>query len=194
MNFLAHLHIAEHSDSSSLGNLLGDFVKGRPQGQFPERIVRGIQLHRFVDSYTDHHPLIKEIKPLFTGESRRFAGIALDMFWDHCLATHWHQFSSQPLEAFCLRAQSKVLEEQHALTLPERFVDVTQHMWRGRWLQSYQELDNIEFALQRMSTRSPRMGKLSACTPILRQHYHTLNKTFLSLYPDVLSAAKQQAI
>ncbi|MEE8298384.1 MAG: DUF479 domain-containing protein, partial [Thermodesulfobacteriota bacterium] len=29
MNYLAHLYLAEDSDESLLGNLLGDFVKGR---------------------------------------------------------------------------------------------------------------------------------------------------------------------
>ena len=64
MNYLAHLHIAEHTQTSFLGNFLGDFIKGNPEGQFNPGVVSGIRLHRFVDSYIDGHPLIKTLKPL----------------------------------------------------------------------------------------------------------------------------------
>lgn len=72
MNFLAHLHIADVSNTSLVGNLLGDFVRGDPTGKYQEDWVEGIRIHRFVDSYTDNHPDIKAILPLF-GQQRRFA-------------------------------------------------------------------------------------------------------------------------
>lgn len=84
MNYLAHLHIAEASDSNLLGNLLGDFVKGNPSEQFSEDIVQGIRLHRWVDAYTDSHEVMILAKALFPSTTRRFSPIALDMFWDHC--------------------------------------------------------------------------------------------------------------
>lgn len=31
MNYLAHLHIADHTNTSFTGNFLGDFVKGDPE-------------------------------------------------------------------------------------------------------------------------------------------------------------------
>lgn len=65
MNFLAHLHIAHHCQSSLLGNLLGDFVKGDPTEQYPQSLVQGIRLHRWVDAYTDSHPVMKAAKSLF---------------------------------------------------------------------------------------------------------------------------------
>ncbi|MFA0070425.1 ACP phosphodiesterase, partial [Vibrio breoganii] len=34
MNFLAHLHIAQHCKSNLAGNLLGDFVKGDPNKHY----------------------------------------------------------------------------------------------------------------------------------------------------------------
>lgn len=111
MNFLAHLHIASVTKSSFLGNFLGDFVKGSPDGLFSERTVQGIRLHRFVDSYTDQHALIKSCKPLFPKSLRRFSPIALDMFWDHCLAKHWLQFHANPLVDFCLQAELQINRE-----------------------------------------------------------------------------------
>ncbi|CAE6925994.1 Acyl carrier protein phosphodiesterase [Vibrio sp. B1REV9] len=190
MNFLAHLHIAEQCHSHLMGNLLGDFVKGDPSKQYRADISNGIKLHRFVDRITDHHSIVNECKPLFTGVARRFAPIALDMFWDHCLAKHWQSFSDQPLDSFVRYAYSQV-NEQISEDLPSRFLLLHSRMWQGGWLQSYRELQNIEFALHRMSQRSPRMADLTTTFEVLDNEYTELESKFSPLYQDVLAQAYQ---
>lgn len=185
MNFLAHLHIADHCNSHLMGNLLGDFVKGDPSKQYQTDISNGIKLHRFVDRITDHHVLVEECKPHFTGVARRFAPIALDMFWDHCLAKHWRTFSPQSLDSFVRYAYSEV-NKQISDDLPPRFLMLHSRMWSGGWLQSYQDLENIEFALHRMSQRSPRMADLTTTFEVLDNEYEQLEAKFAALYRDVL--------
>lgn len=186
MNFLAHLHIADHCNSHLMGNLLGDFVKGDPSKQYQTDISNGIKLHRFVDRITDHHALVEECKPHFTGVARRFAPIALDMFWDHCLAKHWRTFSLQSLDSFVRYAYCEV-NKQISDDLPPRFLMLHSRMWSGGWLQSYQDLENIEFALHRMSQRSPRMADLTTTFEVLDNEYEQLEAKFAALYQDVLS-------
>lgn len=190
MNYLAHLHIADHCQSSPLGNLLGDFVKGDPQRQFPKPVADGIQLHRFVDSFTDGHYAVLDCKSLFPQGVRRFSGIALDMFWDHCLSKRWGEFHHDELPLFCLNAQQRVIA-QSRFPLPERFVQMSSAMWQGQWLESYQHLDNIEFALSRMSQRRPTMNVLVECFPYLEANYHQLNEVFSTFYPEILTASKR---
>jgi acyl carrier protein phosphodiesterase len=190
MNYLAHLHIADHCNSNALGNLLGDFVKGNPDNQYDNDVVQGIRLHRFVDSYTDSHELVREARQLFAGKQRRFSGIALDMFWDHCLASNWQQYNDHGLRKFC-EQQRVLVSREHDVELPERFTQVTAAMWQGRWMESYQDLENIEYALQRMSNRSPRMGELANCFNTLDKNYADLVKVFKAMYPDVLNAAQR---
>ncbi|CAM2944814.1 ACP phosphodiesterase [Vibrio diazotrophicus] len=189
MNYLAHLHIAEASDSNLLGNLLGDFVKGNPSEQYSEEIVQGIRLHRWVDAYTDSHEVMILAKALFPATTRRFSPIALDMFWDHCLAKHWQSFHSQSLRQFVLDAERKV-KIDHSSSLPERYMMVSDKMWQGRWLESYAEFENIHFALQRMSLRRERMKPLAECYVSLEDSYQELESLFFSLYPQVLEKAK----
>ncbi|MGF1908459.1 ACP phosphodiesterase [Vibrio kasasachensis] len=190
MNFLAHLHIADSCQSSLLGNLLGDFVKGDPDRQFPQTIAQGIRLHRFVDSYTDAHPLMKQAKVLFPEGQRRFAGIALDVMWDHYLARQWKSYHSSTLNGFCLKSE-KTIQDEQTMPVPERFVIVVNRMWRGRWLESYQHLDNIEFALNRMSERSSRMTPLADCFTHLEKNYAPLEQLFSDFYPDLLSTSRE---
>ncbi|HEY5975737.1 MAG TPA: DUF479 domain-containing protein, partial [Geobacteraceae bacterium] len=51
MNFLFHLYLSGDDPELMVGNLMGDFVKGRLMpGRFPIGIERGLVLHRAIDS------------------------------------------------------------------------------------------------------------------------------------------------
>lgn len=192
MNYLAHLHIAEYTKTSFSGNFLGDFVKGNPDGKFPEEIVKGIRLHRYVDSFTDQHPQVLAAKLLFPPSLRRYAPIALDMFWDHYLALYWPQFHDLTLSEFCQSAEQKIIREtaSTSIILPERFQRVNGLVWQQRWLESYQKVENIEYALKRMATRSERMSPLAETGVVLGANYKVLSDLFFELYADVLKASK----
>lgn len=188
MNFLAHLHIAQHTRTSFVGNFLGDFVKGNPDGQFNGDIVQGIRLHRFVDSYTDQHQLVKLAKPLFNDAQRRYAPIALDMFWDHFLAKHWSQFHDLSLGDFCRQAELQIeLESAREINaFPEHFKKTSTLVWQQRWLESYKKIENTQYALERMSLRSARMAPLALTGETLVKHYDALAEIFFELYADLL--------
>ncbi|GAM58447.1 acyl carrier protein phosphodiesterase [Vibrio ishigakensis] len=190
MNFLAHLHIADVSNTSLVGNLLGDFVRGDPTGKYQEDWVEGIRIHRFVDSYTDNHPDIKAILPLF-GQQRRFAPIALDVHWDHCLITHWDRFHSKGFKQFCRSVSSHTHPKHVSGDLPERYSRVVSSMWDGEWFESYRDMDNIGYALMRMSKRSPRMAPLALCHQHLVEHYDELEQVFLRFYPELIEAVSK---
>lgn len=191
MNYLAHLHIAEQCQSSMLGNLLGDFVKGDPTYQFPDNIVAGIRLHRFVDSYTDSHDIVKQAKQFFPEKQKRFAGIALDMYWDHCLASRWDEYHSLSLTDFCLKAEhiTGLESEPEAVELPQSYLEMTNHMWKGRWMESYVNIENIAYALERMAVRRPRFTPLAECHYVLRERQPELQRLFSSFYEDLLNVA-----
>ncbi|EJN6829246.1 ACP phosphodiesterase [Vibrio cidicii] len=191
MNFLAHLHLAQFAGSNLLGNLLGDFVKGDPYPHYPKAIADGIRLHRLIDSFTDQHDLLSECKMRFPTQLRRFAPIALDLFWDHCLASHWSDYHPQTLEDFVALAQ-RAVNDAPQVALPDRFVLANDKIWSGRWLQSYQSMQNIEFALLRMSQRSPRMTPLSECGMTLARHYPFFVEQFAHFYPEVMTYALNQ--
>ncbi|WP_413691612.1 ACP phosphodiesterase [Psychromonas sp. KJ10-2] len=193
MNYLAHLHIAEVTNTSFTGNFLGDFVKGNPDTQFPATIVEGIRLHRFVDSFTDKHTQVLAAKKLFPTHLRRYAPIALDMFWDHCLAANWSDFQALSLREFCCLAERQIEQETLAenVQLPERFMRINGLVWRDKWIESYQKISNIEYALQRMSSHSPRMAPLAETGEVLVEHYQDFAAIFTELYADVLVASKQ---
>lgn len=193
MNFLAHLHIANHCRSDLAGNLLGDFVKGDPSKHYSQPLADGIRLHRFVDSYTDSHAVSKQAKSLFRKETQRFAPIALDVFWDHCLATNWADYSNRTLAQFCADSHRKI-ERDSEPHWPENFLMVHKKMSQQRWLESYQSMDSIALVLERMAIRRPRLSLLESCFYDLSEHYNKLQCHFNELYPDVLEQSLQHRL
>jgi hypothetical protein len=104
MNYLAHLHLAPDDAAARVGNLLGDFLKPSHAGHLPQALQQGMALHRQIDSHTDSHPLVARSKQRIAAERRRYAGILVDIFYDHFLAQHWPRFSSMPLADFTAAA------------------------------------------------------------------------------------------
>ncbi|MEH6451844.1 MAG: ACP phosphodiesterase, partial [Psychromonas sp.] len=61
----------------------------------------------------------------------------------------------------------------------------------GKWLQSYAQIENIQYGLQRMSLRSSRMAPLALTGEALIEHYDFLTELFFRVYPDVLESSNK---
>ena len=187
MNYLAHLHLGGPGPEDMLGSLYGDFVKGSLQGRWPARIEAGIRLHRQIDAYTDSHPLVLQAKARFPTERRRYAGILLDLFFDHCLAANWADYSSEPLDRFTRRAYRALTEEPQ---LPGKLAVIAPHMAAHDWLGSYREFDVLERVLANMSRRLSRPDGLAGGLEELEQLYDLLLEDFRLFYPQLQQFAK----
>lgn len=193
MNYLAHLYIAEDSDESLLGNLLGDFVKGRLENQYSPEIIKGIKTHRKVDSYTDAHPKFLECKNLLKPERRRFAGIIIDMGFDHFLAKHWSQYSDIELSEFTNRVYSLLLK--HENILPQKLRERMPYMIQDDWLGSYKDVDTIGLALnaisKRLGNRFERARIIKGGIDDIKSNYDELEHKFSEFFPELITFVDQ---
>ena len=184
MNYLAHLLLAEHSDEGLLGALLGDFVTGSAFEAWPAVVQREILMRRRIDGFTDRHPQVLALKALFQQGQRRFAGIALDVYFDHLLARDWDAHSSQPLEAFSQRVYALLLRRLPGL--PPRLQAMAPRMASGDWLGSYRQRENVDLAVSGIARRLARGGEaLRACLPILRGHEAEAEAGFAAFFPQL---------
>jgi acyl carrier protein phosphodiesterase len=190
LNYLAHLYLAQHSDEALLGAMLGDFVAGSNLDAYPPEVRREIQVHRRIDSYTDAHPEVLGIKVLFPQGQRRYAGILLDVYFDHLLARDWPARHPQTLDEFSRRAYRVLL--QHPSRLPERLRTIAPRMAAGDWLGSYRARATVDLAVERIARRLSRRGdQLVACLPILRAHEAQAESSFARFFPALVSYAAQ---
>ena len=187
MNYLAHLHLGGQRPGQLLGSLYGDFVKGRLQGQFDPEIEAAIQLHRSIDVFTDRHPLVDVSLSRFSMTRRRYAGIVLDVFFDHCLARDWTLYSDKPLEQFTSGVYRVLSAEAQ---LPERLAQIAPHMVANDWLGSYREFAVLEQVLRGISRRLTRPEELAAAMQELRVLYEPLSDDFRLFYPQLQQFAQ----
>ena len=188
MNYLAHAWLARQSDDAILGGLLGDFVFGKSVLQDWRPSVRlEIVRHRRIDRYTDTHPFVVDARILF-GDLRRYAGIVLDVYFDHCLARDWHRWNDTPLEDFTARVY-RMLQE-HRDELPPRLHAIAPRMAAHDWLGSYRQRDNVDGAVHGIATRLSRNGeRLVACLDVLRANEAAVDAAFEVFFPELIAAA-----
>lgn len=188
MNYLAHAWLARHGDDAILGALLGDFVLGQSALQdWPAPVRVEIVRHRHIDRYTDTHPAVTAARMRFGG-LRRYAGIVLDVYFDHCLAREWSRWSDIPLDDFSARVY-RVLKE-HRDILPPRLQAIAPHMAEHDWLGSYRQRASVDRAVRGIATRLSRNGdRLVACLSVLRKNKADIDATFETFFPDLITAA-----
>lgn len=187
MNFLAHLYLAGDDEEIIVGQMLGDFLEPRWQEKYSPRVCAGVELHRFVDRYTDAHPLVSRARRTVRPPYRRFAGVLLDMFFDHFLARGWDRWSPQVgLEEFALSRYAVL--ERHEPRLTARLRRILPSMVRHDWLGAYAGRAGIERALRGMSRRLTRENPLGSGAVLLDEIGLELQSTFDRFFPELITA------
>lgn len=167
-----------------VGNLMGDFRKYLRSAVLPELVSRGIANHVRVDRFTDSNLQVLNLKRLFSPARRRFAGIIVDVSFDHFLIRHWQQFSDKDLDEFIDHTHQNIsllLE-----IMPRHMQHAMDYMIREDWLRSYASLDGISYALNRMSARIRFENKLAGAIEEVEQHYEELEEGFLRFFPELI--------
>jgi acyl carrier protein phosphodiesterase len=193
MNHFAHLVLAQPTVESTVGNLLGDFARGVDADSLPAPVRAGLFNHRAVDRFTDSHPLVLEMKRGFSRERRRFAGIALDIYFDHLLIQHWQRFEQRPLEPL-IEDFYRRMALGRALMPGSDMRRVTQRMIDYDWFGSYRDIDAVAESLDRVAGRIRfSNGFANAIEDLLRQH-DSIRDGFLEFFPELQRHVAEQAI
>ena len=187
MNYLAHLLLAENTPESRIGNLLGDFVKGKidqESSPYSPAIIKGIKTHFRVDEFTDKHEIFRRSKKRIYQSQGRFSGVLVDVFYDHFLAKNWDLFSSEKLEIFADSIYIILQKNNHLL--PEKLQLVLPRIILENWLVSYKKVDGIKRTCQRLGKRIKRTNNCAIAHHDLQQNYQELEADFLSFFPELV--------
>ena len=189
MNFLAHIYLSGNELDIQLGNFIGDFVKGNDLLNFSAPLQAGIMLHRHIDTFTDTHEVVRESKLRLRPDFGHYAPVIVDVFYDHFLATNWHQHHSEDLrqftEAFYAAAKGKGGE------LPERAVRMLSYMSADNWLFHYQFIEGIKWALTGMSQRTRFDSHMELAHKALEKHYDSFEAEFNRFFPELIHSSSQ---
>ena len=191
MNYLAHLVLAGSNPATQIGGLIADFSRPASEGEYPPGIRAGIRLHRAIDHYTDQHPLVRECRALVTPRYRRVAGILVDVFFDHLLASNWdHHHPQATLEDYSAQV-SVMLREQQA-GLPGAMREIVARMSENDWLTRYRDADHVSRVIDRTAQRLSRPELLTGGGSELAICRDALALKFEQFFPQVRLFAAQR--
>ena len=142
MNYLAHAYLSFEEPEILAGNMISDFVKGKQKLAYSKGIQAGIMLHRFIDSFTDMHPVTHEAKQYFKEAVGLYSGAFVDIVYDHFLAMDEAQHTSQQLKDFSHQTYQKL--EAFTIVMPEKFARMFPYMKAQDWLYNYRTINGIE--------------------------------------------------
>ncbi len=184
MNYLAHLYLSGEDEQVTVGNFIGDYVKGKNYTNYPEKIQKGILMHRRIDWYTDHHKNFREAKKLLYNEYGLYSGIIIDLFYDHLLAKKWNYYSLSTLRTFAKRIHAILLS--NFLHLPSRVQGFLPFLIQNRRLESYATTSGIQKSLEIMSRYTSLPDKSKKAIEILELNFSFLEKNFMSFMNDII--------
>jgi acyl carrier protein phosphodiesterase len=189
VNYLAHVFLSGSDSDLMVGNFIADAVRGKQFLNFPERIQRGILLHRQIDAFTDSHPVVAQTKDRLRAQYNKYAPVIADMYYDHFLASNFSQYSDQSLSDFS--AKIYTILNAHWEMLPERVKQFLPHMIAHNWLLSYARLSGINQALTGLSRRTTFASGMETAAVELKENYGLYAADFDLFMPELITFSQQ---
>ena len=193
MNHFAHLVLSQPTLESTVGNLLGDFARGVDAELLPPAVRAGLDNHRAVDRFTDTHPRVVEMKRAFSPKRRRFAGIALDIYFDHLLIRHWDRFERRDLDRLIGEFYRR-MDAARDLMPGENMRRVTRRMIEYDWFGSYRDLDAVAESLDRVAARIRFRNDFADAIEDLLHNREMIREGFLEFYPQLRAHVTELAL
>lgn len=192
MNFLAHTFLSCSDEKLLVGNFLGDFVKNKDLAGFPAEIQAGIFLHRKIDAFTDSHPAVMKAKTHLYEKHGKYAGVLVDIFFDHFLIVNWASYRKESLDAFFFRTYRIFIN--HLPVMPEHVQKILPAMIADNWLASYGTKEGILFAISRLQKRASKPELMDGAIESLETHFNSLDTCFQEFFPDVIKYVNETCL
>lgn len=186
MNFLAHFHLSGDNEQLAIGNFLGDFIRGSEVPNLPSMMQKGVQLHRFIDQYTDSHPVVKQVNEILKPYFAKYAAVVSDIYFDFFLASNFDAYSS-----VSLRDYTHHVYEMMERNLP--LMTVRAQRYYGFMIDrdiffEYGNKGGMQHVFNGMSNRARFDSKMERGVEILTKHEDELRELFEAFYPDLQEA------
>jgi acyl carrier protein phosphodiesterase len=190
MNFLAHIYLSFEDDEITIGNFIADSIRGNKFKHLPEKVQKGIKLHRSIDSFTDAHPTVRQSTKRLHKNYSHYSGVIVDIFYDHYLAKNWLKYSDTPLDVFVDKFYD-LLEDNYEI-LPIGVKRMMPYMISDNWIFNYSKLDGISRVLDGVNRRTNNKSKMNFAILDLEEHYDKFEDEFTSFFEELTTFSRQR--
>lgn len=192
MNFLAHIYLSGENDLIKIGNFMADGIRGKQFEHFPEDVQKGIVLHRFIDTFTDSHDIFRKSTKRLHDRYHHYAGVIVDIIYDHFLAKNWAKYSDERLEDFVKRFYHSLHDNYEILT--EKTQGLMPYMIERNWLVSYRTTEGIQHILTQMDRRSKNISQMQFAVEELIEFYDEFEEEFTLFFEEMRLQAKEKLL
>lgn len=192
MNFLAHIYLSGENDLVKIGNFMADGIRGNDYLKFPDEVIKGILLHRQIDTFTDLHPIYRKSKHRLHEKYGHYSGVIMDILYDHFLAKNWNEYSYEKLEDY-VESFYKSLENNKAI-LSEKTKSIVPYMIDQNWLASYASLAGIEKILFQMDYRTKHRANMQEAIVELQEFYFQFEEEFTLFFEELRKFSNQKLL
>ncbi|MDX1277697.1 ACP phosphodiesterase [Oceanihabitans sediminis] len=190
MNFLAHIYLSGNNEMLSIGNFIADAIRGNKYDTYPEEIQTGVLLHRQIDSFTDAHKTFRKSTKKLHKNYSHYAGVIVDIIYDHFLAKNWSKYSDIPLEVFAENFY-QLLQDNFDL-LPSKTQKMLPYLTTQNWLVSYATIEGITEVLEGMNRRTKSRSKMNLAVNELQEHYEEFEAEFTSFFEELITFSNEK--
>lgn len=190
MNYLAHIYLSGKSRQMQIGGFIADFVKGNKSNTYQPEIWDGIVLHRKIDSFTDSHPIVREMIDNMRPEFGRYAAIVLDMYFDYLLATNFYRYSNQSLWCFSVQFSANTL--LYYFSLPKKVRGFIFHFILSNRLYKYSKIAGLKESLYIMSVYKIESLEPEKCINYLLKNNAELENNFLMFFDELIQFTQNE--
>jgi len=183
MNYLAHCCLVPPTAEALAGALIGDLIHGPNLSALPNEVARSVRLHRAIDRYTDNHPEVVAAKNLLHAPLRRYAGIIVDVAFDHLLTCDFARWHDEPLPELAEKVYAAI--RQYRLLAPETTRPRLDYIIEQRLLERYANPASIGRALAGISTRLRRDNPLASAGPAVLPLLPQWQQHFARFFPEL---------
>jgi acyl carrier protein phosphodiesterase len=183
LNFLAHIYLSGDSREILIGNFIGDYIKGKHIKGYPEDVIQGIMLHRKIDSFTDRHPITHSSKKVIAEKYGLYAGIIIDIYYDHFLSANWSRYSDIPLREY-IHDRYSLLDSGFSI-FPSGVRSWFPYFIKSNWLETYTSFSGLNMVFKRMSYRTSLPDHAEYAVDQLQQHYDVLKENFFVFFSEI---------
>lgn len=145
-------------------------------------------MHRAIDTFTDQHPVVKQSIARLRVDFRKYAGVIVDMYYDHYLSADWSQYADVNLIDFTLQ-RYEILNSFQAI-LPPRSARLLFYMQKQNWLLSYGTLTGMQQAFEGMSRRTTFESHMEHAVANLKAGYDEFGLEFRQFFPELQNFVK----
>lgn len=188
MNYLAHMLLTHHSASLTVGNFLGDMIRNSELDDVPQDIQTGVFLHRKIDSFTDNHPIVRNVIGLLRNRQGKYAPVAADVLFDHILANYWQAFCSIAYDDFCVLIYDHIRSRFE--DIPERLQPRADRMIHYRWIEGYENREQFIGTLERLDIRSNFPSRFTELISQYILHKEEIDAHFFKFFPVLQEMTK----